>query len=118
MQIYLQRSQNEQDAQSVFNELKRVVETPQNTVLAYDNDCATFGLTETYFEVYAPNGNLILRCDSCMIRAGAYNIFLPHQLNRQLFEICKIRAVPAPNVAKVQVAQVSTYLKRFQGKSI
>lgn len=119
MEIYLQRPQNAQGAQSVFNELKRVVETPQNTVFAYDDNITEFGPIETYFEVYASNGNLVLKCGSGIAtRAGAYNIFLPIQLNQQLVEICKKRAVPAPDVTKTQVAQVSTYLKRFQGKSI
>lgn len=118
MEIYLQRPQNAQGAQSVFNELKQVVETPQNTVFAYDDNIAEFGPIETYFEVYAPNGNLILKCGSGITQVGTYDIFLPAELNRQLVEICKKRAVLAPDVTKFQVAQLSTYLKRFQGKSI
>ena len=118
MEIYLQRPQNAQSAQNVFNDLKRILETPQNIVFAYDDNITEFGPIETYFEVYAPNGNLILKCGSVITQVGTYDIFLPTQLNQQLVEICKKRAVPAPDVTKAQVAQLSTYLKKFQGKSI
>lgn len=118
MEIFLQRQQNAQSAQSVFNDLKRIVETPQNKVFAYDDNTTEFGLIETYFEVYAPNGNLILKCVPGITQAGAYDIFLPAELNKQLVEICAKHAIKKPDVTKFQVAQLSTYLKRFQGKSI
>lgn len=116
MEIYLQRPQNAQNAQRVFNDLKRILETPQNTVFAYD-DNYEFD-TETFFEVYAPNGNFIFKCAPGMTQVASTKIWLPIELNKQLVEICKKRAVAAPDVTKFQVAQLSTYLKRFQGKSI
>lgn len=118
MEIYLQRPQNALNAQSVFNDLKKILETPQNKVFAYDDNISEFGPIETYFEVYAPNGNLIFKCGPGITQAGGYNIFLTAGLNKQLVEICEKRAIKQPDVTKAQVAQLSAYLQRFHGKSI
>lgn len=117
MNMMLYKPEYAQYANDIFNDLIRVVQTTANKVFEYE-DYDQFGGTDTCYEIYAANGDLIFKCGPGMTKVGPNYIFLPDELNRKLLTMCKERASNVPEVMKTKTKQILGYLQRFQGKSI
>ena len=117
MNMNLYKPEYAQYANDIFNDLIRVVQTTTNKVFSYESG-DQFCVTDTCYEIYAANGDLIFKCGPGMTKVGPNYIYLPYELNKKLLTMCEERASSAPDVMKTKTKQILGYLQKFQGKSI